>query len=132
MKLVREHINFQRGLNPKEAMGIGARKQIIKWFDDLNISPDRYTIDDKLNINIMWLDLHSYSNSSSITSLPNSSSITSLPDNLTVTKWLDLRGTSITNLPNNLTVGENLYLQGTAITSLPDDLKVEGIIFKDF
>jgi hypothetical protein len=33
MKLVKEHINFERGQHPFDAMGIGKRAQIQKWLD---------------------------------------------------------------------------------------------------
>ena len=72
MKLVREHINFQRGLDPKAAMGIGTRAQIKKWFDDLNINTDNYVINPDLSIEYKEnLDL-------------SGTQITSLPDNLRV------------------------------------------------
>ena len=34
MKLVKEHINFKRGLDPKQAMGIGIKSQIIATLDN--------------------------------------------------------------------------------------------------
>ena len=143
MKLVKEHINeynFQRGLDPKDAMGIGVRAQIVKWFDDLGISSGRYTINDKLNIKFSK-DL--YLNNTKITSLPDNLSvggyldlsntkITSLPDNLSVGKYLDLNNTKITSLPDNLSVGGYLDLSNTKITNLPDNLSVGGDIYKDF
>lgn len=35
MELVREHINFKRGLDPKKAMGIGENPE--KWFNNLKV-----------------------------------------------------------------------------------------------
>ena len=37
MKLVREHINFERGLNPKKAMGMGLESHLIKFIKDYNL-----------------------------------------------------------------------------------------------
>lgn len=50
MEIVREHITqFERGQNPKIAMGIGIIQQIEKWFADYNIKDYKilndYTID---------------------------------------------------------------------------------------
>jgi hypothetical protein len=117
MKLVREHINFQRGLDPKSAMGIGSRALIKQWFDDLGIPPKNYVINPDLSIDYKYyLDL-------------NNTKITSLPDNLTVNGGLDLTNTKITSLPDNLTVNGWLSLSNTKITSLPDNLTVEGKIY---
>jgi hypothetical protein len=116
MKLVREHINFQRGLDPKSAMGIGPKALIKKWFDDLNIPPEKYVINPDLSIDYKYdLDLRN-------------TQITSLPDNLAVNGSLDLRNIQITSLPDNLTVKGSLWLNNTKITSLPDNLTVKGEI----
>jgi hypothetical protein len=139
MKIVRESANFERGRDPKTAIGIGQRALIHKWFE--TYAPRaKYTIDDNLNISVEgWLDLER-------------TQITELPDNLSVGEWLDLRGSLITELPDNLNVGGNLYLEGTQIkelpynlnvggslnlggtkiTELPKSLKVKGKIYKDF
>jgi len=113
MKLIKEHITrFERGGDPYRKLGVGRAALIDKWFSDLGISPDRYTIDKDFNINVEeWLDLEG-------------TNITSLPDNLSVGGWLDLDGTDITSLPNDLSVGWSLDLRGTNITSLPDNLSV--------
>ena len=67
-----ENMRFERGQDPKSSMGIGKRALIKKRFDDLDISPDEYTIDNKLNIFFGEdLDLRN-------------TPITSLPDNLSV------------------------------------------------
>ena len=72
MILVKEHINFQRGLDPKAAMGIGPKVLIKQWFDDLGIPPKNYVINPDLSIDYKYdLDL-------------SNTKITSLPDNLTV------------------------------------------------
>jgi len=115
-----ENMRFERGQDPKSSMGIGKRALIKKWFDDLDISPDEYTIDDKLNI---FLGGSLY--------LSNTK-ITSLPDNLSVERSLDLENSQITSLPDNLSVGGYLDLANTKITSLPDNLSVGGEIYKDF
>ena len=120
MKLVRESINFERTGDPLRSLDIGSRALIHKWFESVGLSPDRYTIDDKLNITVRGsLDL-------------SGTQITKLPDNLTVRGGLDLRGTQIKELPDNLTVGGFLDLRGTQITKLPKNLKVKGTIYKDF
>ena len=97
MKIKRENMNFERGQDPKESMGIGKRALIKKWFDDLEISPDNYTIDDNLNIFFEW-DLY-------LANIP----ITSLPDNLSVGGSLYLANTKITSLPDNLSVRGEIY-----------------------
>ena len=124
MKLVREHITrFEKatsGDDFKRKIGVGRIALIDKWFSDLGISSDRYTIDKNFNIHIQgYIDLRKYL---------RGTNITSLSDNLYVDGWLDLRGTNITSLPDNLNVNGNLYLSGSKITSLPDNLKVKGVI----
>ena len=49
MKLVRENISFERGQNPKSAMGIGKIEKIKKWLDLVDCRD--YTIDDDGYIN---------------------------------------------------------------------------------
>jgi hypothetical protein len=119
-KLVRENINFERGKDPKETMGLGQRTLIKKWFDSVGVNPDEYTIDKDLNISVGG-DLFLVGKQ-----------ITKLPDNLSVGGWLDLRRTQITKLPDNLSVGGWLDLRDTQITELPDNLRVGRKIYKDF
>jgi len=137
---LRENIEFERGLEPKQALSLGRRALIKKWFDDLNISPDQYTISVDFSIKVKG-DL--FLQGLDVTSLPDNLSvggdlwledtnITSLPDNLSVGGDLDLEDINITSLPDNLSVGGYLDLKRTKITSLPDDLSVGGKIFKDF
>ena len=117
---VYENIEFERGLEPKQALSLGSRALIKKWFDDLDISPDRYTINTDLSIEVkgdLWL---------------RGTNISSLPNNLSVGGRLDLRETNITLLPDNLSVKGYLDIEGTNITSLPDNLSIEGTIYKDF
>lgn len=54
MNIVRENINFERGQDPKKALGIGSRERIHKWFESFpyTISPDDYTINDDMSIDI--------------------------------------------------------------------------------
>jgi hypothetical protein len=108
---------FIEDSDPVSDMGIGTRAQIKKWLDSINMSSDRYTIDDHMHIKVRgYLDLHN-------------TAITRLPDNLSVGGYLDLRHTKITELSDNLSVGRSLYLQGTAITKLPDNLSVGGDLY---
>jgi len=140
MKIVRESIEFERGLEPKQALSLGKRALIKKWFDDLGYGPDKYIINADLSVEVR-VSLYLYG--TKITLLPDNlsvgedlyltgSNITSLPDNLSVEGSLYLAGTQITSLPDNLCVGGYLDLAGTNITSLPDNLNVRGGIFKDF
>ena len=118
MKIVRENItSFERGGDPYRKLGVGRAALIEKWFSDLGISSDKYTIDKDFNINV-YGDLYL-----------GGTNITSLPDNLSVRGWLDLDGTDITSLPNDLNVGKSLFLRVTKITSLPNDLSVGMNLF---
>ena len=122
MKLVRESLfeKFTEDGDPIEDMGIGMRAKIKKWFDSIGVKPDKYTIDDDLNINVKGsIDLYG-------------TQITELPDNLRVEENLDLYGTPIIELPNKLIVRGYLDLMRTKITKLPDNISVGGTIFKDF
>lgn len=54
MKLVKENINFERGMDPKTSMRIGSRKKIIDWLNSFPyfVSRHNYTINDDLSITI--------------------------------------------------------------------------------
>jgi len=133
---LKESIEFERGIEPREAMKIGKKAQIEKWFDDLgNIN---YKIEVDLSIIVEeTLNLYDKKN---VTSLPENlqvngnmdlegTNITRLPENLTVRGWLDLRDTMISSLPENLSIGDSLVIINTKITSLPDSLMVGKEIF---
>jgi len=133
-KFINEIQGFERGGDPYKKLGVGRVALIDKWFSNLGISSDRYTIDKNFNINVRG-GLHL--SGTNITSLPDNLSIgwsldlrgtniTSLPNNLSVGRSLHLSGTNITSLPNNLSIGWSLNLKGTKITSLPDNLSVGG------
>jgi hypothetical protein len=131
-------MNFTRGQDPKAAMNVGKRVEIIKWFDYLEINSEYYEIDDKLNIVVYGsLDLYDVK----ISELPDNliihgcldishTNITKLPNNLIVKGSLFLNYTNITELPNNLIVGGHLYLYSTNITKIPDNLKFKVITKK--
>jgi hypothetical protein len=116
MKLVKEFLNeFERGLEPKIALGIGPRVfKIQKWFESLNIPEEDYIIGREEVIFKYSLLLKK---------------INWLPDNFYIEGSLDLDGTSLTQLPKGLHVKTNLYLNNTQITELPDDLYVEDNIY---
>jgi len=115
MKLVKEFLNeFERGLEPKVALGIGRVAKIRKCFKDLDISEEDYIIDREGVIFKYSLLLKK---------------INWLPDNFYIEGSLDLEGTSLTQLPKGLHVKTNLYLNNTPITVLPDDLYVEDNIY---
>jgi len=135
---LKESIDFERGIEPRDAMKIGRRAQIEEWLDYHNIPENLYKISNDLTIIIDGkLDFY---HQKRVTSLPDNlivkgsldldgTSITSLPDNLIVKDWLDIRGTNITSLPDDLSVGSDLVIRGTKIDKLPDNLKVFGLIF---
>jgi hypothetical protein len=54
--LVRESISFQRGIDPKENLGIGKIYSIKKWLDEMKVKNyiinDDMTIDGNYNINL--------------------------------------------------------------------------------
>ena len=52
MKLVREHIEFERGLEPKDALKIGRKELIEKWLKKYANNFPFYDINDDLTINI--------------------------------------------------------------------------------
>jgi hypothetical protein len=143
---------FERGLDPKAALGIGPRIfKIRKCFRDLNIPDEDYVITPTEVIfnsslylvgkNVTWLpnnlrvNVTLYLTNALITELPEdlqvdgnlylrNATITKLPKNLKVGNHLWLNNTKITKLPKGLYVGWDLDLEGTAITELPDDLQV--------
>ena len=89
---------FERGGDLYRKLGVGKIALIDKWFSDLGISSDKYTIDKDFNINVYGdLDL-------------SGTKITSLPNNLNVGRGLFLEGTKITSLPDDLSVGGKIWL----------------------
>ena len=77
-----ENIEFQRGRDPKQALGIGKKAQIDQWFEKWD--PDaKYEVDDDFNIyikkNLILYDTN----------------VTFLPDDLKIGGSLTLRNTII-------------------------------------
>jgi len=103
---------FERGLEPKNALGIGPRvAKIRKCFRDLNIPDEKYVITPTEVIFNRDLNLIG-------------KNVTWLPAGLQISNSLLLNNTPITELSNDLNVGRNLWLNNTPITELPDDLQV--------
>jgi len=48
--IVRENINFERGLDPKEAIGIGKAKLIQGWLDEVHIGVRNYKLNSDFTI----------------------------------------------------------------------------------
>jgi hypothetical protein len=95
--IVRESINFVRGKSSKESLGVGRRAEIHRFFDELDIDREDYTIDDNFGIYFKGnLDL-------------DNSQIRELPSGLEVGGNLFLRGSKIEELPPDLKVGEEIY-----------------------
>jgi len=108
---------FERGLEPKNALGIGPRVvKIRKCFRDLDISDKNYVITPTKVIFNYSLYL-------------SDKDVTWLPDNLEINGSLYLRNTPITELPNGLKISDSLILKNTLITQLPDDLQVGKYIW---
>jgi hypothetical protein len=49
MSIVKEHINFERGQDPKTAMGIGLKTRIKNWLDDYEVTNYRILRDYTIN-----------------------------------------------------------------------------------
>jgi len=157
-KLDVEPVNeFERGLDPKRALGIGSRVvKIRKCFRDLDIPDEKYIITPTeiifnsdlylVDKNVTWLPTGLqisgglWLNNTRITELPedlqvgndlslHDTAITKLPKNLKVGNTLNCYGMPIAVLPDGLNVGDNLYLNDTKVTKLPDDLEVGEIIY---
>jgi hypothetical protein len=136
---LKESIEFERGIEPKDAMKIGKKAQIEKWFNDRGISPNDYEILDDLSVIIdRDLDLYHRKN---VTYFPTNNmtikgcldldgtDVSELPDILIVRDWMDIRHTSIKTLPKGLSVGDDLVIRGTLITSISDKTHVGKSIF---
>ena len=120
MKLVKESLNeFGKGVDPLKTMELGYRASIIKFFEDLNIKEENYTIEETGEILYkMGLDLTFNKNT--------------IPNNLTVKGNVHLSKTNISKLPENLTIWDSLFiLYNTKLTELPDSLSVGGKIYLD-
>jgi hypothetical protein len=103
---------FERGLDPKPALGIGPRVvKIRKCFRDLDIPDEDYVIAPTEVV----FDHGLYLSGTNVTWLPN---------DLKVYGSLWLSNTSITELPDGLKISDTLNLENTLITELPNGLKV--------
>ena len=49
--IVRENINFQRGLDPKKALNLGTYAKIKEWMDELGVGIRDFSINDDFYIN---------------------------------------------------------------------------------
>jgi hypothetical protein len=120
MKLVKESLNrFERGIDPKHALGIGPRVTAIrKCFRDLGVSDDRYEItsDKVIFLSNDSLDL-------------NDTDVSWLPNGLKIIDSLFLGNTPIAELPTDLKVGGSLDLRRTQVTELPEGLEVDDYIY---
>jgi len=129
---IKDYLNeFERGLDPKVALGIGRVAKIRKCFRDLDVPDKDYTItptevifNNYLNLsdkNVTWLPDNLYINGNLY--LENLL-IIELPNGLEVHGNLWLGNSKITKLPNNLKVHDNLRLENTKITELPNDVQI--------
>jgi hypothetical protein len=50
MKLVRESLDFERGLDPKQAMNVGKIKLIQDWLEEVNIGVKNFFVNNKFEI----------------------------------------------------------------------------------
>ena len=110
---------FVRGGDPLDTLGIGYEAKIHKFFDDLEISRNNYTILEDRQITFRFLDLS------------HCTIVIELPDNLYIENDFYLMNCkNLIKLPNNLTVDNNLWLNSSdKIVELPDDLIVHGSIY---
>jgi len=108
---------FERGLDPKRALGIGPRvAKIRKCFRDLDVSDKYYTITPTAVIFDYDLYLEC-------------KNIDWLPAGLQINGSLWLKYATITEFPKDLQVNTHLDLCDTKITKLPDDLYVGNTIY---
>ena len=130
---------FTRGDDPLDTLGIGYKAKIYKFFDDLGVHRNNYTIEGK---QIKIIDNLSFYNCTSLTKLPdnlkifgylnlrNCINLVKLPDNLYIGGWLNLFGCiSLVKLPENLLISSWLNLKGCYnLLELPDNLTVRNKI----
>lgn len=50
MGIVRENINFERGMNPKKAMDLGVYAKIKEWMDEVGVGVKNFKVNDDLTI----------------------------------------------------------------------------------
>jgi len=140
--MVPESIDFERGIEPKDAMKIGKKTQIEQWFDNLGINKSNYSInkDFRVTVNtslelrredITYFPMENLAVSGDLL-LTGNSNLSKLPNNLEIAGSLDLELTGVINLPDNLIIDGYLDLAYTKITSLPDNLSVNGSLWIGF
>jgi len=140
-KLVKQNLfEFTRGSDPFNTLGIGYAAKIYKFFDDLGVDREIYTIEGK---QIKFIDSLYLDNNLSLVELPNNLifgwlvslknciNLVKLPEDIIIPGSLSLDGcTSLVELPHNLSVGTYLSLEGcTKIIQLPKNLQVKTKIY---
>jgi len=119
MKLVKESLNeFERGLEPKVALGIGRVFKIRKCFRDLDIPDEDY----KILLNGVIYNGYLFLKDKNVVWLPNG---------LQIMGNLNLENNPIKKLPKDLEINGWLGLNDTLITELPNDLYVKLYISVD-
>jgi hypothetical protein len=119
MKLVKESLNeFERGLDPKVALGIGRVTKIQNLFKYLDISDKDY----KILLNGVIYNGYLFL---------KDKNVVWLPDGLQIMGNLNLENNPIKKLPKDLEINGWLGLNDTLITELPTDLYVKLYICVD-
>jgi len=51
MRIARERLDFERGLDPKKAMGLGTYEKIREWMDEVGVGIRNFSVNDDFSIN---------------------------------------------------------------------------------
>ncbi|MFW6311274.1 MAG: hypothetical protein ACOC1K_03460 [Nanoarchaeota archaeon] len=120
-KKISDSLNeFERGTDPKRALGISTRAKLEDWAEEAGIPTDKYVITDDLRLVVNNnLDLRG-------------TNVDKIPEKLHVEGSLFIGRSNINSLPHDLIVGGNLFLGDSNIdySNVPRSIKVGGKIYE--
>ena len=138
-KLVKESLlEFHQTGDPLKTLGLGPYEEYVNaFFDNLNISKERYRIEGRKVFYRGTLNLYAYPNEIKLPdglnvgadlNLGNSVNLIELPNNLEVRGSLELGGCdNLTKLSDGLKVGQSLNLNHCiSLKELPHKLSIAG------
>ncbi|MFW6311276.1 MAG: hypothetical protein ACOC1K_03470 [Nanoarchaeota archaeon] len=154
--IVRENLyEFERGMDPKRALGISRIDKIIDWLEK-NSPNARYQIGDNFKVTIFgniyieegesWIpsdmiidgDFIAHIKDNNIKKIPDnikvygsidflsSHSLEEIGDNFYSKDYAGFSMTSLKKIGKNCHIGGNLFLNQSPISYLPNDIRVEG------
>ncbi|MFW6311273.1 MAG: hypothetical protein ACOC1K_03455 [Nanoarchaeota archaeon] len=124
---------FERGIDPKRALGISRRAKIEEWFENAGVDESNYEIRDDFTIEILERTimkdmgikkLFPNIKGNSTLSLQNNN-ISEIPDGINLAA-LDLSNNNVSKLLNNIKISRLLDLSNNELIHIEDFFNING------